>query len=183
FILIEGAMNAFTGLFNENVKRPTSTAEVALALDAPTVLVVGCDKEGIEGAVINGLNYANLMKSLGIRVKGVVFNKARISYLTDEIRLLINRAFKTLEIELLGIVPRIELEGRGMIPEVEIRYEEFGAKAIETIEHNIDLDLLTSLAEPPKKKDVDYDAFLEKFKNSLATNFTQSLFEGGRCPS
>ena len=183
FILVEGAMNAFTGLFNENVKRPTSTAEVALALDAPAVLVVGCDKEGIEGAVINGLNYANLMKSLGIRVKGVVFNKARISYLTDEIRLLINRAFKTLEIELLGIVPRIELEGRGMIPEVEIRYEEFGAKAIETIEHNIDLDLLTSLAEPPKKKDVDYDAFLEKFKNSLATNFTQSLFEGGRCPS
>jgi cobyric acid synthase len=183
FILIEGAMNAFTGLFNENVKRPTSTAEVALALDAPTVLVVGCDKEGIEGAVINGLNYANLMKSLGIRVKGVVFNKARVSYLTDETKRLIKRAFKTLNIELLGIVPRIELEGRGMIPEVEIRYEEFGAKAIETIEHNIDLDLLAGLAEPPKKLDVDYDAFLEKFKNSLATHFNQSTFEGGRCQS
>ena len=183
FILIEGAMNAFTGLFNENVKRPTSTAEVALALDAPTVLVVGCDKEGIEGAVINGLNYAKLMKSLGIRVKGVVFNKARVSYLTGETRLLIKRAFKTLNIELLGIVPRIELEGRGMIPEVEIRYEEFGAKAIETIEHNVDLDLLVGLAEPPKKIDVDYDAFLEKFKNSLTTSFDRTTFEKGRCQS
>ena len=183
FILVEGAMNAFTGLFNENVKRPTSTAEVALALDAPAVLVVGCDKEGIEGAVINGLNYANLMKSLGIRVKGVVFNKARISYLTDEIRRLIERAFKPLNIELLGIVPRIELEGRGMIPEVEIRYEEFGAKAIETIEHNIDLGLLAGLAEPPKKINVDYTAFLEKFKNSLTTNFSHNAFEEGRCQS
>lgn len=183
FILIEGAMNAFTGMFNENVKRPTSTAEVALALDAPTVLVVGCDKEGIEGAVINGLNYANLMKSLGIRVKGVVFNKARVSYLTDETRVLIKRAFKILNIELLGIVPRIELEGRGMIPEVEIRYEEFGAKAIETIEQNVNLNLLAGLAEPPKKINVNYDAFLEKFKNSLTTNFSHSALEEGRCKS
>lgn len=183
FILIEGAMNAFTGLFNENVKRPTSTAEVALALDAPTILVVGCDKEGIEGAVINGLNYANLMKSLGIRVKGVVFNKARVSYLTNETKMLIKRAFRTLDIELLGVVPRIELEGRGMIPEVEIRYEEFGAKAIETIERNVDLGLLAGLAEAPKKINVDYDAFLEKFKNSLTTSFERSSTEGGRCQS
>ena len=180
FILIEGAMNAFTGMFNDNVKRPTSTAEVALALDAPTILVVGCDKEGIEGAVINGLNYANLMKSLGIKVKGVIFNKARISYLTDETRMLIRRAFKTLNIELLGIVPRIELEGRGMIPEVEIRYEEFGAKAMNTIEQNVDLDLLAGLAKPPKKIVVDYDVFAEKFKNSLTTGSDCNAFEGGQ---
>jgi hypothetical protein len=95
--------------------------------------------------------------------------------------MLIKRAFKNLNIELLGIVPRIELEGRGMIPEVEIRYEEFGAKAIETIEHNVDLDLLTGLAEAPKKLNVDYDAFLEKFKNSLATNFSPKDLKGGRC--
>jgi cobyric acid synthase len=180
FILIEGAMNAFTGMFNDNVKRPTTTAEVAVALDAPTILVVGCDKEGIEGAVINGLNYAKLMLNLGIKVKGVIFNKARISYLTDDIRRLIKRAFKTLNIELLGIVPRIELEGRGMIPEVEIRYEEFGAKAIDTIEQNVNLDLLAGLAEPPKKIAVDYEAFTEKFKNSLTTNSSKSELTGGQ---
>jgi cobyrinic acid a,c-diamide synthase len=183
FLLIEGAMNAFTGLFNETVTRPTSTAEVALALDAPTVLVVGCDKEGIEGAVINALNYANLMKRLGIKVKGVIFNKARISYLTDDTRKLIRNAFKPLDVELLGIVPRIDLEGRGSIPEVEIRYEEFGAKAIETIEGNVDLNLLTSLAEAAKKVNVDYEAFLEKFKNYLTTSYNPSTLEGGRCQS
>jgi len=171
FLLVEGAMNAFTGLFNENVTRPTSTAEVALAMDAPTIVVVGCDKEGIEGAVVSALNYASLMKNLGIRVKGVVFNKARTSYMTDETRLLIKHAFKSLGVEMLGIVPRIELEGRGMIPEVEIRYEEFGAKAIETIERFVDLDLLAGLAEPARKASVDYETFVEKFKSSLTTDF------------
>jgi cobyrinic acid a,c-diamide synthase len=171
FLLVEGAMNAFTGLFNENVNRPTSTAEVALAMDAPTIIVVGCDKEGVEGAVVSALNYAILMKKLGIRVKGVVFNKARISYMTDETKLLIKHAFKGIGVELLGIVPRIELEGRGMIPEVEIRYEEFGAKAIETIERFVDLNLLAGLAEPARKTSVDYETFVEKFKTSLTADF------------
>src|SRR4030065_55893 len=117
FLLVEGAMNAFTGLFNENVTRPTSTAEVALAMDAPTIVVVGCDKEGIEGAVLRAPNHASLMKHLGIKAKGVVFNKARTSYMTDEIKLVITHAFKSIGVEMLGIVPRIELEGRGMIPE------------------------------------------------------------------
>jgi cobyrinic acid a,c-diamide synthase len=179
FLLIEGAMSAFTGLFNEEVTRPSSTAEVALALDAPTIIVVGCDKEGIEGAVISALNYADLMKNLGIKVKGVILNKARVSYMTNEIRLLIKCAFNNLGIELLGIVPRIELEGRGMIPEVEIRYEEFGAKAIETVERFLDLKRLAELAEPPGKASVDYRAFLEKFKKSLITNFKLDVSEGG----
>jgi len=104
-------------------------------------------------------------------VKGVVFNKARTSYMTDETKLLIKHAFKSLGVEMLGIVPRIELEGRGMIPEVEIRYEEFGAKAIETIERFVDLNLLAGLAEPARKASVDYETFVEKFKSSLTTDF------------
>ena len=178
FLLVEGAMNAFTGLFNENVTRPTSTAEVALALGAPTVLVVGCDKEGIEGATVTGLDYAKLMKKLGIKVRGVIFNKARVSYLSEETKMLIKRAFNRIGVEVLGFVPRIELEGRGMIPEVEIRYEEFGAKAIETIESHINLNLLTRIAEPPRKVNVDYGAFVEKFKNTLTTT---SKPKGGPC--
>jgi cobyrinic acid a,c-diamide synthase len=72
FLLVEGAMSAFTGLLNDNYKRPMSTAEVAAALGASTILVVGCDKEGIEGALINTLNYANTLKSLGVSVTGVI---------------------------------------------------------------------------------------------------------------
>jgi cobyric acid synthase len=167
FVIIEGAMNAFTGLFNEKAAHPTSTAEVALALDAPTVIVVSSDKEGVEGAVVNALNYAGLMKKLGIKVKGVIFNKARLTYMTSETKQLVERAFANLGVELLGMVPRIELEGRGMIPEVEIRYEEFGAKAIETIEQSLDLKALIRQAEPLKKATGDYEPFLEKFKKAI----------------
>ena len=167
FVIIEGAMNAFTGLFNEKAAHPTSTAEVALALDTPTVIVVSSDKEGVEGAVVNALNYAGLMKKLGIKVKGVIFNKARLTYMTSETKQLVERAFANLGVELLGMVPRIELEGRGMIPEVEIRYEEFGAKAIETIEQSLDLKALIRQAEPLKKATGDYEPFLEKFKKAI----------------
>ena len=179
FVIIEGAMNAFTGLFNEKAARPTSTAEVALALDVPTVIVVGADKEGIEGAVVNALNYASLMKKLGIKVKGAIFNKARITYMTDETKRLVERAFANLGVELLGMVPRIDLEGRGMIPEVEIRYEEFGAKAIETIEQSIDLKTLTRQAEPLKEASMDYEKFLEKFKQTIIADSKLNKLGGG----
>ena len=37
------------------------------------------------------------------------------------------------------MVPRLDLEGRGMIPEIEISYEDFGAQAIDAAEKYIDL--------------------------------------------
>ncbi len=176
FVIIEGAMNAFTGLFNEKTARPTSTAEVALALNVPTILVVASDKEGLEGAVVNALSYANLLRNLGIRVKGVIFNKARESYLTADMLAFVERAFTKMGVKVLGMVPRIELEGRGMIPEVEIRYEDFGAKAVETIEKSVDLKALAAQAEPlDKKASGDYERLLEKFKAVVTAEAQTSL--------
>ena len=179
FLIVEGAMSAFTGLLNDKVARPTSTAEVAAALDASTIVVVGCDKEGIEGAMVNTLNYVNVLRSLGVKITGVILNKARISYLTDEMELTLKRAFENVGVELLGIVPRLEMEGRGMIPEIEIKYEEFGAQAIEATEKYINLDALTRIAKAPKLKQVDYAAFMEKFKN-LLTNYRIDASEGDK---
>jgi cobyric acid synthase len=179
-ILIEGAMSAFTGFLNENVARPSSTAEIAAALGVPTVVVVGCEKEGIEGAIVNTLNYVNIMRRLGIKVEGVILNKVRTSYLTDAIRLFMEKAFENIGVKLLGIVPRIELEGRGTIPEVEIRYEEFGAKAIETAEQSINIDELAELAMPPNIENVDYEALTEKFKKLLLTDFKTKIRASGR---
>ncbi len=170
FILVEGAMSAFTGLLNDKVLRPTSTAEVAAALGASTVLVVGCDKEGVEGAVVNTLNYVNILRSLGVNTTGVILNKARISYLSDEIKQTIKHAFDNAGVKLIGIVPRMEVEGRGMIPEIEIKYEEFGAQAIQVAEQYLDIDVLTKIADAPKLTMVDYAAFMEKFK-TLVTNY------------
>ncbi|TFH22166.1 hypothetical protein E4G67_04740 [Candidatus Bathyarchaeota archaeon] len=167
FLLVEGAMSAFTGLLNDNYKRPMSTAEVAAALGASTIIVVGCDKEGIEGALINTLNYVNILKRLGVNTTGVILNKLRVSYITDEIKQTMKNAFQNAGIELLGMVPRLDLEGRGMIPEIEIRYEDFGAQAIDAAEKYIDLDLLARVASPPLKVEIDYKGFMEKFKNLL----------------
>ena len=179
FLLVEGAMSAFTGLLNDNYKRPMSTAEVAAALGASTIVVVGCDKEGIEGALINTLNYVSVLKSLGVKLTGVILNKLRVSYITDEIKQTMKTAFQNAGIELLGMVPRLDLEGRGMIPEIEIRYEDFGAQAIDAAEKYIDLDLLANVALPPMQVEVDYKAFMEKFKN-LLTNYSLNASEGGK---
>jgi len=179
FLLIEGAMGPFTGFLNENVKRPSSTAEIAAALGAPTILVVACDKAGIEGAVVTALNYINLLKALGIRTVGVILNKVHTSYLTDDVKQSIKSAFSNLGVELLGILHRVQLEGRGAIPEIEIKYEEFGAKAIETVEQSLDLDALLRLATPSVKSSLDYGAVLEKFKLLLDKGCIFDISEGG----
>ena len=178
FLIVEGAMSAFTGLLNKNYKRPMSTAEVAAALGASTILVVGCDKEGIEGALLNTLNYINILKNLNVKTTGVILNKLRVSYITDEIRQTMSTAFNNIGVDLLGMVPRLDLEGRGMIPEIEIRYEDFGAQAIEAAEKYINLDLLAKVATKPQLTYIDYDAIVEKFKK-LLINYSLKLSEGG----
>jgi cobyric acid synthase len=169
FVIIEGAMSAFTGLLNEKVERPTSTAEVAAALGVPTVLVVSCDKEGVEGAMVSALNYVKLLKDLGVRTEGVILNKVYTSYLTEEANRLIKQAFAKAGVELVGVVPRIDLEGRGAIPEIEIKYEEFGAKAIEIAESSMQIEKIVNMAGPATVAQLDYDAFLERFKKSLVS--------------
>jgi hypothetical protein len=77
------------------------------------------------------------------------------------------------------MVPRLDLEGRGMIPEIEIRYEDFGAQAIDAAEKNIDLDLLTKIATAPKHVTVDYNAFTENFKK-LLTHYNLNVSQGGK---
>ena len=89
--------------------------------------MVACNKAGIEGAVVTGINYVNLLKFLGVRTVGVILNKVHTSYLTPQVRERIRLVFRNVGVELLGVVPRVMLEGRGAIPEIEIKYEEFGA--------------------------------------------------------
>lgn len=167
FLLIEGAMNMFTGILFDQVEKPNSTAEVAAALNVPIIIVAGCDKEGIEGGVINALSYAQLLRKLGMKVAGVILNRVCIGYLSEEIRRNVNQAFIGAGIELLGTVPVVDLEGRGTIPEVEIRYEGFGAKAIEVAEKSLDLDKIMKAASLPAVGKFDYEKFVEEFKKSL----------------
>lgn len=175
YVMVEGAMGDLTGLLNEEVEHPFSTVEVALALNAPTVLIVGCEKSGIEGALTNAVHHVDLMKSLGVNVVGAILNKVRLSYLNETIKIFIEKAFKSHGVELLGIVPRIEMEERGMIPEVEIRYDSFGAEAVEAAERFINVNRLAELAMPPEKMEVNYKEFLEKFKRLLLSAPSSSI--------
>jgi hypothetical protein len=58
-----------------------------------------------------------------------------------------------------------------MIPEVEICYDTFGIQAIDVVEQYINLDQLAKLAKAPEQINVDYEAFVEKFKK-LLTNYS-----------
>ena len=167
FLIVEGAMGSVTGLLNEKYERPMSSAEVGVSLGSPTVVIVACDQEGIEGALLNTLNYVNTLRLLGVQVRGVILNKLYISYMTDEVKQLMQQAFTRAGVELLGMVPRLNVMGRGMIPEIEIRYEDFGAQAIDAAEQYINLDLIEKIASPPQLKKVDYDEVTAKFKKLL----------------
>jgi len=167
FLIIEGAMGPFTGFLNETVKRPATTAEIAVALGIPTVVVVACDKAGVEGAAVIGLSYVNVLKSLGIKVVGIILNKVHTSYFTAEVRKSVKSAFNNVGVQLLGVIPKIQLEGRGAIPEIEIKYEEFAVQAIKNIEESLDLDALIRLAAPIERSSVSYETVLKKFKQLL----------------
>jgi cobyric acid synthase len=183
FLLIEGAMSAFTGLLMDNAPKPSSTVEVAVALGIPTVVVVGCDKEGIEGALISSLSYVNLLRRLGVNITGVILNKARLSYLTDEIRQVMQHAFTNANVNLLGTVPRIDLEGRGAIPEVEIKYDLFGEKAFQTTETYLDLEKIVAAATPTPitKTQLDYQTVKNSFKTSIESNLGFASTEEPTC--
>ncbi|NLF87270.1 AAA family ATPase [Candidatus Bathyarchaeota archaeon] len=167
FLLVEGAMNAFTGLLNDNNKRPMSTVEVAAASGANTVLVVACNQTGLEGALLDTVSNIAALKHLGVNVVGVILNKLHISYMTKETVSLMQRAFANVGVQLIGTVPKLDLEHRGMIPEVEIRYEDFCSQAVEAVEENLNLKLLAEVAAPAEPVAVDYKALSEEFKNLL----------------
>lgn len=170
-VIIEGAMSAFTGLLNEQIKKPSSTAEVAASLGAPTIVIAGASKEGVEGALVNTLNYVKLLKTIGVKTVGVILNKVHTSYLTEDLKQLIKQTYENAGVELLGIVPYVNLEGRGAIPEIEIKYEEFCTKAVETAETSIDIKRITEVAAPSVQNQIDYEALVKKFKNALKTDF------------
>jgi cobyric acid synthase len=167
FVLVEGAMNAFTGILSDETKRPNSTAEVAAALGVPSVVVAGCDKEGIEGGIVGALSYVRFLKKIGVKTVGVILNKVYLSYMSDETRTIVKKVFAKAGAEVLGILPVSDLEGRGVIPEVEIKYEEFTSKALSLVEGSVDVERVIEVARPFAVTMPDYDAFVKKFKDAL----------------
>jgi cobyric acid synthase len=167
FLIIEGAMDSFAGILFDQLSNPRSTAEIAAALGVSTVVVASCDKEGVEGGLIGVLNYVTLLKKLGVRVVGVILNRMSMGYLNDDVRLVMKQAFEKAGVELLGIIPYVDIEGRGLIPEVEIKYEEFGAKALELSEQSLDFEKIMKAVAPPAPTELNYEVFHARFRSAL----------------
>jgi hypothetical protein len=89
----------------------------------------------IGGGIVNALNYIPFLKKLGIKTVGVILNRVYLDYINEGTMLIVKKAFAGAGVELLGILPIVDAEGRGAIPEVEINYEKFGAKALEVAEN------------------------------------------------
>jgi cobyrinic acid a,c-diamide synthase len=170
FLIVEGAMSAFTGLFMDKHPHPLTTVEVAAALGASTILVAACNQEGLEGALLDTLNNIRALKRLGVNTTGVILNKLHISYMTKETVELMNQAFAGVGVELLGTIPKLNLEHRGMIPEVEIRYEEFCAQAVAAAEKSLNLALITEVAASPNLSAINYEALTMQFKKLLLSS-------------
>lgn len=174
-LLIEGAMGDLTGLLNMEAEHPLSTVEVAIALKIPVVIIAACDRSGIEGALVDLLHHIDVLAKLGVQVAGVILNKVRVSYMTEVIKHLIREALSVRGAELLGIMPRLDIEARGMIPEVEIRYEDFCGKALESSERYINIDKLLEIAQPPKFTHISFRELIGKFRRTLLFNSTSEL--------
>jgi len=146
-VLIEGVMSIFTGILNDKI--PYSGAEIAIAGDIPVVMVSGCSKGGIETAAVDLSAHVNMMQKLGLNVPGIILNRVydheiflKAAHFLD----------KTTKSQMIGEVPKAKLSKRGGTPEIEIKLEEFCMVAMETVENNLDLDKIVSLAKIPDFK-------------------------------
>lgn len=145
FILIEGVMGVFTGLLNDIT--PYSAAEIARAANIPIIMVSGSNKGGIETAAVDLVSQIKILNQLGVNVPGVIFNKVYNEDIYNNSKEIFN---ENESIELITYLPKIKMDKRGGTPEVEIKYDDFAAKAYETVEQNLDVDKIISLASQPK---------------------------------
>jgi cobyric acid synthase len=159
-VIVEGVMSVFTGLLNEKI--PYSSIEIAKAGNIPVILVSPSNKGGIETAALDLVSHARMLNKLGVSVKGVILNKVYDEKIAENALKYIQQ---NTEVEYVESIPKIKLNERGNIPEVELKLEEFCLHALTTIENYTDAEKIRALAQKPEFKGyMDYEEILEKFK-------------------
>lgn len=141
-VLIEGVMSVFTGVLNEIT--PYSASEIAAAANIPLLLVSGVNKGGIETSAVNIASHGNLLEKLGVPVKGAILNKVYNKDIFENAKEYIKSNSNIREV---FSVDKFKMPERGSIPEIEIRYDLFSLAALETVEKNLDIDRIISMAE------------------------------------
>lgn len=143
-VIVEGVMSIFTGLLNEKI--PYSSAEIARAGNMPVLLVSPCNKGGIETAAIDLISHVKMLDKLGVKTKGVILNKVYDDEIAENARKYIAN---NIVVDYVELIPRIRIEARGNIPEVEMKLEEFCLHAMNTVLDNMDVQKIMEIAEKP----------------------------------
>ncbi len=143
-VIVEGVMSIFTGLLNEKI--PYSSAEIARAGNIPVLLVSPCNKGGIETAAIDLISHVKMLDKLGVKTKGVILNKFYDDEIAENARKYIAN---NIVVDYVELIPRIRIEARGNIPEVEMKLEEFCLHAMNTVLDNMDVQKIIDIAEKP----------------------------------
>ncbi|XRO74591.1 cobyrinic acid a,c-diamide synthase [Methanocaldococcus sp. 28A] len=146
YIIVEGVMGAFTAAL-KNI----SSYQIAKRLGFPVYIISPCNISGIEGAFVEAMAYYSLLKDLGIKVEGIILNKVYDWNLFGKLK---NLAEKY-NIRVYGI-KKVVNESRGLIPEVEIDYENFCRNAF-----NVDLEIEIPEIEIDNNINDNEDNFLE----------------------
>ena len=151
-LIVEGVMGLFDGAADGT---PASTAEVAVALDAPVVLVVDCSAmSGSVAALVHGFCTFDSR----VRIGGVILNQVGSPTHRD----MLTTALTPLGVPVLGALPRSDTfhwrdRHLGLVPVVENRTEIAAAldRVAAAIEEHCDLEAIATLARaaPPKLVD------------------------------
>jgi len=137
-------MSIFTGLLNKKI--PYSSAEIARAGNIPVLLISPCNKGGIETAAIDIISHVKMLDKLGVKTKGVILNKVYDDEIAENARKYIAN---NIVVDYVELIPRIRIEARGNIPEVEMKLEEFCLHAMNTVLDNMDVQKIMEIAEKP----------------------------------
>jgi len=144
-VIVEGNRGLFDGV---NVDGGYSTADLALTLDLPVVLVVDCTKttRTVAAMVLGCQKFDERLK-----IQGVILNQIA----TDRQRLLITEAVeKYTGVTVLGVVPRLKrdifpMRHLGMVPHQEYdNSREALAYLAELVAGNVDLEKFSDVMAP-----------------------------------
>lgn len=143
--LLEGNRGLYDGV---NAEGGYSTAELAISLRMPVLLVINCTKTTrTVAAMVLGCMHLDTR----IDIRGVVLNQIA----TERQRRLVTEAVERYTgVPVLGVIPRLErdifpMRHLGMVP-----YQEYGNSGgalsflIETVTENLDLDRIESIMQP-----------------------------------
>ena len=105
--------------------------------------LTGVNKGGIETGAVDIVAHSKMLQKLGVDVKGIILNKV---YNEEIFNSTVDYIRKETSVDYIDSIEKLKLKMRGTTPEIEIKYDIFSKTALETVEKNLDIKKIASLA-------------------------------------